>query len=136
MRDAQQVFLRDDRKLLALQLTETSVPEEINILPHAVPSALLTTLGAKAEAAEVFIQDDYVYVTLGQQPVVKASSKKPKPEAKPLKTRKRWAAVRLIGLTAVTIAGIYLVLNSPLGTAPEPAPTEAPIDWQSLSGNL
>lgn len=136
VRDAQQVFLRDDRKLLALQLTETSVPEEINILPHAVPSALLTTLGAKAEAAEVFIQDDYVYVTLGQQPVVKASSKKPKPEAKPLKTRKRWAAVRLIGLTAVTIAGIYLVLNSPLGTAPEPAPTEAPIDWQSLSGNL
>ena len=136
VRDAQQVFLRDDRKLLALRLTDTSVPEEINILPHAVPSALLTTLGAKAEAAEVFIQDDYVYVTLGQQPVVKASSKKPKPEAKPLKTRKRWAAVRLIGLTAVTIAGIYLVLNSPLGTAPEPAPTEAPIDWQSLSGNL
>ena len=136
VRDAQQVFLRDDRKLLALQLGETTVPEEINLLPHAVPSALLQALGGKVEAAEVFVQDDYVYATLGQQPVVQAKASSKKATPKPLKIRKRWAALRLVGLTALTIAGIYLVLNSPLGAPPEPVAVETPIDWQSFTGNL
>lgn len=135
IRDGQQVFLRDDRQLLALQIDTGSVPEQISILPHAVPSALLQTLGTKAEAAEVFVQDDYVYVTLGNQPKMSAVASKSEPMTKPLKVRKRWAALRLLGLTALTVAGIYLVLSSSLGTAPDVA-VDTPIDWQSLSGNL
>ena len=135
IRDAQHVFLRDDRKLLALQHKAAAVPEQINILPHAVPSALLTSLGTKAEAAEVFLQDDYVYVTLGQKPAATTKASAPATDSKPLKVRKRWAALRLIGLTALTIGGIYLVLNGPLGTAPEAAAPETQIDWQSFTGN-
>ena len=131
--DAQQVFLRDDRKLLAMQLGETALPEQISILPHAVPSALLQSLNGSAEAAEVFAQDGYVYVTLGQR--APAKQEKPKKMAMSLKAKKRWAALRLVGLTVLTVIGIYLVLGSSLGTAPEGV-AETPIDWEGLRGLL
>lgn len=132
--DGQDVFLRDDRKLLALKLNETSVPEHITILPHAVPSALLASLKSNQESAEVFAQDGYVYVTLGAAKPVATKAAKPV-KTRSLKVKKRLAALRLVGLTAMTVLGIYLILGSSLGTAPE-ATVETAIDWDSLRGQL
>lgn len=132
--DARNVFLRDDRKLLALQLPENVLPEQIHILPHAVPSALLQTLSETKEPAEVFAQEGYVYVTLGTNTSEEVA---PKPAANPksMSAKKRWAAFRLVALTALTAAGIYLVLGGSLGTAPQGV-AENQIDWDSLRNLL
>ena len=126
--DARNVLLRDDRKLLALQMPEEVLPQEINLLPHAVPSALLESLTVNAAPSDVAVQDGFVYVTLGKS----AKKAKVKPAGDPLKVKKRWALVRLVGLTAATIAGLYFILSSPLGTPSTVPEVETKIDWQSF----
>jgi hypothetical protein len=52
-----------------------------------------------------------------------------------MSVKKRWAAFRLVALTALTAAGIYLVLGGSLGTAPQGV-AETQIDWESLRNLL
>lgn len=126
--DAQDVFLRDDRQLLALRAKSEALPERISVLPHAVPSALLNALQSGQEAVEVFAQDGYVYVTIGQGDA--AATEEAVAAVTPKNRRKLWAAVRLVALLTVTVAGIYLVLGGPLGTV---ANTEdGQIDWDKF----
>ncbi|SHH78699.1 hypothetical protein [Cognatishimia maritima] len=137
IRNAGQLFLRDDRQLLAIQRAEAgdAAPGTVRIEADLLPASLRSVLRKAIGAVDVSHDAAFLYVTLPvdgaapeeKTPVVAEALKKPSPQA--LKRRRRF---RLFALTTLTTLAILVILGmQPVNGISQNAKI-GPIDWSQF----
>lgn len=141
-----QLFLRDDRALLAIHLQdEGSRPGTVRIKTDILPKSLKSALRAACGTVEVSREGAFLYVELPVEgakdaPVVAAPEvAATEPEAPEVpaaravqKVSKRRAAYRLLALTTLTVLAIVVIMGvQPLGVFDQNA-ENGPIDWSQF----
>lgn len=139
--DVDDVFLRDDHKLLAIRYEGRGLPGLIRIHGEVLPSALQSVLAAKVGAVEISVSDGFAYVTLTDkiaEPVKEpevmvdvSDTEEPVRRSSFLSGLKRSRSLRLLALTSITAAAIFAFLQ--FQSAPGSQSSEnAPIDWSQF----
>ncbi len=131
---AGQLFLRDDRRLLAIRADRAGgQPGTVRIKTDILPRSLKSALRAGCGSVDVSRESGFLYVALpAEQPQVMAAKTPDVPEVPVQKPTKRRAAYRLLALTTLTALAILAVMGlEPLETLQQKAESGA-IDWSQF----
>lgn len=135
------LFLRDDRRLLAIRISNMGHPPPNTLRLHRdiLPKSLKSALRAACGAVDVTVEAPFVYVALPEEakpapaqnakPTSKSAKAKQTPPKKGTKLRR---FVRVASLVAVTAFAIAVVLGAqPVGVLNSSA-ENGPIDWSQF----
>lgn len=141
--NAGKLFLRDDRKLLAIRIEQEDgvQPGTVRIKSDLLPASLKSALRAACGAVEVSSEAAFLYVTLPavqiDTPIPKAVTvAKPQAKANQAKPKKRRAAMRLVALTTLTLAAVFLVLGMQPVDVINQSAGNGSIDWSQFRLSL
>ncbi|MGH1466605.1 MAG: hypothetical protein ACRBBQ_14730 [Cognatishimia sp.] len=146
--DAQSLFLRDDRQLLAVRLTgqRQTMPGNLRIAEALLPNALRSVLLGALGEVQLSCENGYVFVVLAETPPVgekhqaKATKQTPVamavPTAEVVSKKKRPSilgrGLRLFALTAITTVAIFLILGMQPSDPLDQNTQNSPIDWKQF----
>ncbi|CUI95516.1 hypothetical protein TA5114_01702 [Cognatishimia activa] len=141
--NAGKLFLRDDRKLLAIRIEQEDgvQPGTVRIKSDLLPASLKSALRAACGAVEVSGEAAFLYVTL---PAEQADQATPEPisavtshaQTNLATPTRRRAAMRLVALTTLTLAAIFLVLGMQPVDVINQSAGNGPIDWSQFRLSL
>ncbi|GAA6209920.1 hypothetical protein NBRC116601_32130 [Cognatishimia sp. WU-CL00825] len=147
--DAQSLFLRDDRQLLAVRLTgqRQTAPGNMRIAETLLPNALRNVLLAALGDVQISTENGYVFVgltesaaphqnTLEEVPAKPVAFASAKTESAVVAKKKRPSVLgrglRLFALTAITAGAIFLILGAQPSDVLEQKTQNSPIDWKQF----
>lgn len=144
--NASQLFLRDDRQLLAIRIDNraTTRPGTLRIKSSLLPKSLAQALRSGFGPVEVALDGPFVYVTLpaardhavelSDQVIVERSA--PTSEKRTKKPSRGRGALRLFALTSLTIVAIFVILGMEPIDAIKQNAENGPIDWSQFRLSL